>query len=253
MLRVFLAMAVVLCGIANGASPSYTAANFVNTGNYSPGPFAPGSVVTVFGSGLSRSAQGLKASDIHDNTLPMVLNFSQVFVDNMPAPLLYVSDTQINFLIPSKQLPGDVRIRVVRQGQTGPEVTVIVVDAAPALFAMPDGSGFAIATHGDNSLITPDSPARGGEVIVIYATGLGKTTRNPNVGEIPQYAAWIVNPEERLVVSPNGRVDYAGLTPGSAGLYQINLVVPFSPGVDPEIRITVGGVSSAPGLKLAVR
>ena len=54
---------------------------------------------------------------------------------------------------------------------------------------------------------------------MIYATGLGKTTRNPNVGEIPQYAAWIVNPEERLVVSPNGRVDYfTWFTVGGSGV-----------------------------------
>jgi len=161
MLRVSLALAVVLCGIARGAAPSYSAASFVNTGNYAPGPFAPSSIVTVFGSELARSEQVLTASDIRDNTLPTELNFCRVYVDNIPAPLLYVGQTQINFMIPSKQLPGKVRVRVVKQGQSGPEVMLTVMDAAPALFAMPDGSGFAIATHGaDGSLITPDSPAR---------------------------------------------------------------------------------------------
>ena len=252
--RVCLALAVVLCGIARGATPSYSAASFVNTGNYAPGPFAPGSIVTVFGSDLSRSEQVLTAADISDNALPTELNFCRVYVDNIPAPLLYVGPTQINFMIPTKQLPGKVRVRIVKQGQSGPEVLLTVVDAAPALFAMPNGSGFAIATHGeDGSLITPEAPARGGEIIVIWATGLGKTTRNPNVGEIPTYVAEVLNRADRLAVSPNGQVIYAGLTPGSAGLYQINLVLPPNPGIDPEIVVTIGGASSAPGLKLAVR
>jgi uncharacterized protein (TIGR03437 family) len=210
--------------------------------------------VTVFGTELARSEQGLTAGDIRDNTLPTELNFTRVYMDNIPVPLLYVGQSQINFMIPSKQLPGRVRVRVVRQGQTGPEVMLTVAEAAPALFAMPGGIGFAIATHGeDGTLITPEQPARGGETIVIWATGLGKTTRNPNVGEIPAYAAEILDRKERIAISPNGRVVYAGLTPGSAGLYQINMVLPSSPGIDPELRVTVGGVSSAPGLKLAVR
>jgi len=73
------------------------------------------------------------------------------------------------------------------------------------------------------------------------------------VGEIPTYVGEILNREDRLTVSPNGRVLYAGLTPGSAGLFQINLVLPSNPGIDPEIVVAIGGVSSAPGLKLAVR
>jgi uncharacterized protein (TIGR03437 family) len=48
------------------------------------------------------------------------------------------------------------------------------------------------------------------------------------------------------------RIKYAGLTPGSAGLYQINLLLPDNPGTDPEIRVTVGDQTAPAGLKLAV-
>ena len=245
-----MAIAVLLCGVARAAAPSYTAAGIVNASNYSPGPFAPTSLIAIFGTGLARSAQTLTAADIRDNLLPTEMNFTQVFVDNSPAPLFYVSDTQINFLIPSKQLPGNVRIRVACQGLSGPEIMLLVVDAAPALFALPNG--FAIATHADNSLLTTESPARGGETIVIYATGLGKTLKNPATGEIPVYLSEIIN-LAGLKVSVGGTIDYAGLTPGSVGLYQINLVLPPNPGPDPEIRVSVGSFSSPSGLKLAVK
>jgi uncharacterized protein (TIGR03437 family) len=177
-------------------------------------------------------------------------------VDNYPAPLFYVSDGQINFLVPAKQVTGDVKIRVAREGLSGPEVTIQVADAAPALFSTT--GGYAIATHADNSLMTVDAPARGGETIVIYATGLGKTSPNPATGEIPQYAGQIVNLATLKVkldgaVLEASRIAYAGLTPASAGLYQINLVLPDKPGTDPEIVVSIGDQSSPAGLKLPVR
>jgi uncharacterized protein (TIGR03437 family) len=247
---------VLFAGTARGAAPSYSAAGIVNAGNYSPGPFAPNSIVTIFGSGLSRSAVGLTAADISGNILPTELNYTQVFVDNSPVPLFYVSDGQINFLISSKQGLGDTKIRVACQGNSGPEVTVTVVDAAPALFSM--AGGYAIATHADNSLVTADSPARADEIIVMYTTGLGKTAPNPATGTIPQYAAQILGLSSLKIslgsttVAPD-MVKYAGLTPGSAGLYQINLAVPAGTGDDPEVRVSIGDQSSPTGLKLAVR
>ncbi len=227
----------------------------VNGSNYAPGPFAPNSIVSIFGSGLAWSSQGVTAGDIVNNTLPVELNSTRVYVMDSPAPLLYVSDTQVNFLVPGNQLDGDVKIRVVREGVTGPEVTVTLVDAAPALFQTADG--YAIAAHLDNSLIAPNSPAQAGEIIVVYACGLGRTQPNPAPGAIPQSAAVIQKLSDLKVYLGGTAIDpasilYAGLTPGSAGLYQINLVLPDNPGTDPEIRVAIADQSSPAGLKLAM-
>src|SRR5262249_48547532 len=144
-----------------------------------------------------------------------------------------------------------------REGITGPEISIPVVAAAPALFAM-DG-GYAIAVHADNiTLVDNATPAHAGDVIVVYATGLGKASDNPDNGELPGAPSQIAN-LATLQVTLGGvlldasRILYAGLTPGSAGLYQINLIVPNATGADPEIRVTVAGVSSASGLRLAIR
>jgi len=195
------------------------------------------------------------AGDILNNTLPTELNGTHVYVMNSPAPLLYVSDGQVNFLVPGNQLDGDVKIRVVREGLTGPEVTVTLVDAAPALFQT--AAGYAIAAHLDNSLIAPGSPAQAGEIIVVYACGLGRTLPNPAPGAIPQSAAVIQRLSDLKVYLGGAAIDaasilYAGLTPGSAGLYQINLVLPDNPGTDPEIRVAIADQSSPAGLKLAM-
>jgi uncharacterized protein (TIGR03437 family) len=255
MIRAWLAMAVLFGGTARGAGPSYSVAGIVNAANYAAGPFAPNSVLSVFGSGLARSTHVLAADDIIKGVLPVEMNYVRVYVQDQAVPLLFVSEGQINFLMSSVQSIGSVRIRVVTQGFSGPEIAVTLVDSAPALFQMADG--FAIATHADGKLLTASSPAVGGDTIVVYATGLGRTVPNPGPGEIPAYAAQMVRVSD-LKVSLGGvvmdwwRIKYAGLTPGSAGLYQINLLLPDNPGTDPEIRVTAGDQTVPAGLKLAV-
>ncbi len=49
------------------------------------------------------------------------------------------------------------------------------------------------------------------------------------------------------------RIKYAGVTPGSAGLYQINMVLPDGTGPDPEITVSAGALAPQTGLKLALR
>src|SRR6266545_4427604 len=63
-IRTWLALAVLCAGTAMGAGPSYSAAGIVNASNYAPGPFAPNSVISIFGSGLARSTRALTPSDL---------------------------------------------------------------------------------------------------------------------------------------------------------------------------------------------
>src|SRR5689334_10717021 len=141
-LRNWLTLAVLFGGTSWGAAPSYSAAGIVHIGNYAPGPFAPNSILVVFGKDLAWSTQTLAASDIRDGHLPTVLSYTQVYVDYSRVPLFYVSPTQINFLLPAKIDFKEVVVRVDREGTSGPEVTIPIVDAAPALFAT--DAGYAI-------------------------------------------------------------------------------------------------------------
>ncbi len=204
---------------------------------------------------MSTAPRAMQAEDIRDGQLPVELNYVRVYLNGASVPLFYVSETQINFMIPMKQIPGKATLRVARQGVSGPEVTVTIVDAAPALFV---NEGYAIVTHGDGSLITAEKPAEGGEIVVIYATGLGKVDKNPDSGEIPQYISRILKFSE-LKVRVGGAeitgdaIKYAGLTPGSAGLYQINVELPRDLGSDPDLRVEIGEASTPAGVKLAGR
>jgi uncharacterized protein (TIGR03437 family) len=245
-------LAALAGSAARGAAPTYSTESIVNGSDYAPGPFAPNSIVSIFGAELSYRVEGLTRDNTYNNTLPDQLADVRVYVANMPAPLIYVCPTQINFLMPNNLKPGNVPLRVVRQAVTGVEVTIALVDAAPQLFKSKDG--YVIAQHGaDYSLLGPNSPARPGEVIVFYATGLGRTQPSPGPAEIQQIPSNIIGELKLSLggaeVSP-ADIWYAGLTPGIAGVYQINLKLSDTLGADTEIRASMAGQTSVAGVKL---
>jgi uncharacterized protein (TIGR03437 family) len=253
--RAWLALAVLLCGVARGQAPSYSAASVVNAVSYAPGPFAPNSVVSIFGSNLAMDSGLFTANS--PTTLPTQLDSVSVYVDNHLAPLLMVSQGQINFLIPSDETTGSALIRVVRQGVTGPEISVPIAATAPGLFPYP--GGYAIAEDWNNSgaTVTPDAPARAGDTIILFVTGMGAVQISLGVYDIPVVAASVTSPSNVKVLLNGTPIDpalikYAGLTPGCAGLYQINFVLPAT-GNDPQITVTMGNQSSQANLRLAVR
>ena len=259
-LRAWLALALLSSGTLGAASPSYSAATIFNTCNQAPGPYAPNSVISILGTGMAFSAQGLTSADIAGGTLPTTLNGVQVFVSGWPAPLFYVSDTQVNFLMPPNQIAGPVTVWVVRNSTAGPQVSLMLEDAAPALFPSPLDPDYAIAQHWpDYSSIAPTSPAAPGGIVILYATGLGKTEPYPSQpAEIPLYAGWIERMNDFQVYLDGTPLDpskvlYAGLAPGWPGLYQIDLVLPDDAGPNPEIRVAIAAQVSASGLKLAVK
>jgi uncharacterized protein (TIGR03437 family) len=278
--------------MAWGAAPSYSAAGIVNAANFTAGPFAPNSVLALFGSNLATDTYGITGADIVNNMLPTNLVGTQVFVGSSagsggpgtPAPLYYVSANnsqgygQINFVLPGDicaSLPCKVVVRVSSNSNSGPAVSIDVAGAAPALFPLPNYPGFVIATHGDSySEITPDSPAHVGDIAVLYLIGLGKTVVDPLPGELPNYTSLIADLADLRITlggltidpttvcpSPNGVpdilpgrcIEYAGLTPLQAGLYQINLVLPPGIGSNPQIQVSIGDQSSPAGVQLAVQ
>ena len=265
MIRTWLALAVLCAGTARGAGPSYSADSIGNASNGTLGPFAPNSVISIYGKNLARSPHELVEDDLvacpasrAGRCLPTEMNYVRVYVQGLtPVPLLFVSEGQINFIMSSVERAGPVTVRVVTEGISGPEVTVTLVDAAPALFTIPDSS-YVIAQDAKGNLLTADAPAHAGDIVVVYATGLGQTLINPAVGEIPNYASSMLAFASLKVTLDGKAVDptlikYAGVTPGSAGLYQINLYLPEGTGNDPEIQVTAGNLTAQTGLKLPLR
>ena len=238
---------------------------------------SPGQIVTLFARGLKRP---LTAPDATASTLPLptVLGGVSVRVKSIipgyPAflPLLSVRNrfdgsdrtyTQITVQIPTESTclpvpngcssPGLASLTVEEDGQPGAEFRIQVLGAAPHILNTCDtvvyGGPFCypIITHADGSLVwsgtmaTSGTPARPGEVIVIYAVGLGQTEPSVPTGKpAPSPHPVAAKPPMQILyrtytasldfqwplASDRLTPEFAGLVPGYVGLYQVNLRLP---------------------------
>jgi uncharacterized protein (TIGR03437 family) len=101
---------------------------------------------------------------------------------------------------------------------------------------MPDGTG-AAAVAGTGRP-TSQRPAAAGEILEIYATGLGRVRLNPATG-----LAETVQPAAAAIGGAPATVVFSGLAPGWTGLYQINVQVPAGLPAGPQpLRLAAGGV-----------
>jgi len=201
----------------------------------------PGNIVQIYGSGLS----GQTSSPVV-LPLPTEVNGTSVLIGGVTAPLFYVSPGQIDAQIPFELTAGkQYQVIVSANGALTTPQPIQLTPAVPAILQFT--SGAVVAQHGDGTLITDAAPAVPGENIVIYLTGLGAT-------DIPvaSGAASPLDPLARVVDTPvmtmNGNtipVQFAGLTPGLVGLYQINFQVPeTTPNGNYELLISQSGTVS---------
>lgn len=239
-------------------APAYTASSLVNAASQQAGAVAPNTIATLYGSELAFVTRALRAEDIRDGILPTLLSGSgvRVLVNNIPAHIYYVSPRQVNILIPANLVPGPAELQLTLDGRAGPAVPLTLAAAAPAAFQIDERT--VLAVHEDGSVVTRESPARPGEVIVLYATGLGKTIPAVRAGEVAR-GATALDPAQRFQVLVGGNalsgedLLYVGLTPGFAGLYQVNFRLPREANDDPEIQLRSAGAESPRGLTLPLR
>jgi len=230
--------------------PNYTASSIANTGANEAAFYAPNTLVSIYGVNLAFDSRAIGPADIRNGNLPTSLGTTpvRVLINNQFASLYFVSPHQVNALIPPHLLPGPATLQVVLSGRAGPAVPLTLEDSAPGLFETEDH--FVIATHATGAVITPAAPAEPGEVVVLYATGLGPTNPLTQPNRIPTTAARLTN-SSSFQVQLNGvpvehaRIEYAGVTPGFAGLFQINVKLPDDLSADPEVRVGTDRLSPA--------
>jgi uncharacterized protein (TIGR03437 family) len=199
-------------------------------------PVAPGGIIALFGEQLIAGA----ATSASALPLTTQLGGAMVFVNGSPVPVYYVSPTQINFLLPYATPSGQATVRVSRDSQAGNTVSVNVLPQVPRLLRIGIGD-YPIAVIGGLSTITfpmpatpglASRPAQGGETIVFYALGLGQTNPPAQDGvaapqaTVPGSPKMILGQSSLPTSGVNVVPDYAGLTPGFVGLYQINVTLP---------------------------
>jgi uncharacterized protein (TIGR03437 family) len=234
----------------------------VNAANYlTTHPLAPQTYAAIFAQG---NQFGTDTANHPGNDLPTTLADIQVLLDGSPAPLWYVSPSQINFYVPNGAPGGgtaDLQVVKASTGQVYAASTVQMRSVSPGIFSI-DTAGKvrrAAVINQDGTINDPSNPATRGSIISIYATGFGSISNAPPDGAPapgpPPDTGLVTVPDPRIVIGgafPEGYphdpadpsdgkfIKFSGLTPGIVGLWQINFQIPM--GVAPASQVTLAVV-----------
>jgi len=215
----------------------------INAASFQPitASIAPGELIVLFGTGLASTTLTTQGG----NAFPTILGGVSVSIDGLTCPIYYVSPTQLSVIVPygvASNMTGLANIQVTSNGVQSNVVQMYLTDAAPGAFSQgANGIGFAAAVHAATGAeITTANPAQPGEYISLFLTGLGPV--------LPTVSDGLIGPSNPLSIAdvyssgafgvffndygPDGStenlgtIEFAGLAPGLAGLYQVNVQVP---------------------------
>jgi len=209
----------------------------VNAASFDVVPLAPGMVASLFGSNLASATEISGAPP-----LPTSLAGTTLLVNNIAAPLFFASSGQINFQVPFGLTGPVAEIRLLSaQG----EVVMHVPrrDASPGIY---QNNGAGIIVHASGALVTESFPAQRGEVLVMFASGLGTVNAAVESGGAAPFSP-LVHTLELPSVRVGGvatEVRFSGLTPGFVGLYQVNFVVPATAAGSSSVSLEMFGATS---------
>ena len=232
------------------AAPSVTAGSVVSGATGVAGPVAANSWVTIFGTNLGATTRSWSDGDFLNGGMPTSLDGVSVILTVFNNPRLafpgYVSPTQVNFLLPSDLGAGAVTVKVRNPAGTSTTVPLTVQANAPQLFTV---DGKSVMGNHANGTPLATAPVTPGETIVVLGTGLGATNPALIPGQLPSAAASLVTLPQVTIGGATATVVSAGVSAGSAGVYQIAVQVPpDAPNGDLPLVVQVGTASSVPAL-----
>jgi uncharacterized protein (TIGR03437 family) len=153
-----------------------------------------------------------------------------VKVNGKAAYIYYISPTQVNVLTPPDPIAGPVKVVLTYNGASA-SYTAPAQGTSPSFFVF-DIAGDVAATHADGSFLGPTTlypgsttPAKPGEIIVLYANGFGPTTVPVVNGSVTQSGTLSPLPVIKIG-GATATVAFAGLV--LPGEYQFNVVVPLA-------------------------
>jgi uncharacterized protein (TIGR03437 family) len=209
-------------------------------------PVAPGGLVNVMGTGLSLT--NIATSQV---PTPTALGQSCLTVNGVATPLLLVSATQINAQLPFN-IDGISQMVLHTPGGVSNNLNFTILPTAPSVFRAADASP-SVFRSANGAIVSDSNPVQAGDELVIYATGLGKTSPAVAAGAgAPANALAMVQPNVALGGMPLG-VDFAGLSAGAVGVYEIHVRVPGSVNGGEGVPLTIeqGGSSTMVNLQVA--
>jgi uncharacterized protein (TIGR03437 family) len=240
------------------SKPAPSIGSLTNAASFDPGPVVPGEFVTIFGTSLG-PAIPVMLQLAPSGTVSTNLGGTQVFFDNIAAPVIYSSAVQVSAIVPyglARKFTTELKVEYL--GVTSLAQQIRVIDSSPGVF-LADASGQGAILNQDTTPNSAHNGAAPGSVVSIFATGEGQTDPAGADGVINHDALPLPKPHLPVSVEINGEtadVLYAGAAPGQvAGMLQVNARVPADVprGTSVPVTITVGAATSQAGVTLAIK
>lgn len=207
---------------------------------------SPGGLASLTGTGLTAQTEAGTTSP-----LPTQLAGASVRVNGEPAPLLFASASRINFQCPALA-PGTALSIAVDSGTANTQIGSTMKEAVPAIFTINGIANGAIVIAASGELVGPATqtsstgaslsrPALPGEMLAIYASGLGETVETIPAGTIAPSDRMIALKRPIKVVIGGVEVDpsFAGLAPGAVGVFQVNVQLPANAANGSEVPVSL--------------
>jgi uncharacterized protein (TIGR03437 family) len=210
----------IVSEITPAVAPSITIFGFQNAaGGKASGQISPAEVISIYGQKIGPSS-AMTAAPIN-GSYPATLGGVQVTINGANIPLLYVSATQINAVVPMGAPIGAATVQVINGTTSSPNFSAQVVSSLP--------QAFAGVLNQDGTLNSQTNPATAASIITFYATGWQSNFYPLTDGQVATKASDVC---PCLMVSPsNATILYAGAAPGIvAGVTQFNVMLPAAGG-----------------------
>ncbi len=188
---------------------------------------ARGSWLEIYGNNLAQGTRQWTGSDFVDGKAPTDLSGTSVTIGSQSAYVSYVSPGQVNVQVPDSLAAGTYNLVVKSPLGDSQPYTITVADTQPGIFAPStltiDGKQYAGVVLADGTVASTVMP---GQTVTLYGIGFGSVTPTLNAGEIVRSSNAVALPLQVYFGDTPATVTYAGLAPGTLGLYQFNVVVP---------------------------
>ena len=217
-MRAYFLLLVSMVALAAPPVPAPSVSAVLNGASYGAS-LSPGCWAVIYGSGLAGSTASAPSLP-----LPTSLGGVTVTVGGIPAPLVYVSASQINALIPFEltepaALPVPTPVVVTSDSASSAAYNIPLTRNAPALFTLnAQGNGPALVF---DAKFRPVSTVAAGQTVILYATGLGPVSGGSSGTVVDRFDLYAGD----QLVEPSS-VLFAGLAPGFPGIYQLNVRLP---------------------------
>jgi minor extracellular serine protease Vpr len=255
-----LTLAGFSLSMAAYAQPSVAAGGVVNGASFASGPVAPGSYISIFGTGLASTSASATSVPLSTS-----LGNVQVTFNNILAPLNYVSSGQINAQLPFELTGSSTAQVVVSNGSASSAPQVVqVASISPGIFALGGGQAvaygntdytFAAAPGAIPGFTTHPAKILDPQTLVILATGLGPVSPAiaDGVGDPTTIHNTTTNPVV-LVGNVAAQVVFSGILPGVPGVYQVNIIIQAGTptGNAVPLQIQMGGITTSNTITIAV-